>query len=246
MKSRSFAFLLLLLLVATAFGQQTFVGRVLDAETQEPVPYANVRTRTAATLANVEGDFSLRAEPTDTVTFTCVGYRSHKVCLRDMPSTILMNPLASLMSEVEIRAVPVDDVLKKLIRKIGKEQRRGEKYRQIYFYRSSVTDDTGSEMLEAFIDAKSAINVRNMYLISGIARDGYKGEGSEIGLMQTNIHRLLELGPSTKDSYLWRFALCPFEDYWKTKYSYDSQGRRGARHLQALADIEGLPRWYAG
>ena len=224
MKTRFVITVFFLLSVAMAFGQQdgqVFSGRVVDAETKEPLPYVNVRTKGAATLANADGDFSLTASPTDTVSFYCVGYQTLRLRPSDASQTIRLRPLSMEMNELVVRAVPVDDVLKKLIKKIQREHKRGEKNRRTYFYRASVTDDVGCEMLEAFIDAKSAINIRNMYLISGITRDGFRGVGSEIGLAQTNIHRLLELGPCTWDSELWKYALCPLEDFWTTKYCYD-------------------------
>lgn len=229
MKMRIIIVFLLLMSAGSAFCQhagEVFTGRVVDAETGEPLPYVHIKAHGQETLANVEGDFSLKAEPTDTVSFRLVGFQVRRLCLKDLQATVRLSPLATVMNELEVRGMPVDDILKKLVKKINREHKRGEKLRTTYFYRSSVTDSSGCEMLEAFIDAKSAINIRNMYLISGISRDGYKGAGSEIGLRETNIHRLLELGPATWDARLWTYALCPFEDYWKTKYSYDCSATR--------------------
>ena len=71
-------------------------GRVLDAKTRLPVPYASLslRTETDWTLANAKGHFKLAAQKksaTDTLLVKCPGYLPRPVVLRNraLPDTIL-------------------------------------------------------------------------------------------------------------------------------------------------------------
>ena len=71
-------------------------GRVLDAKTRLPVPYASLslRTETDWTLANAKGHFKLDApkkSATDTLLVKCPGYLPRPVVLRNraLPDTIL-------------------------------------------------------------------------------------------------------------------------------------------------------------
>lgn len=75
-------FLLLLLLtlsLAAASQLKTLSGRVLDIQSEEPVPFASVkfRTTTVGKLSDSAGyfSFSLRDWPSDTLEITCVGYQ---------------------------------------------------------------------------------------------------------------------------------------------------------------------------
>lgn len=75
-------FLLLLLLtlsLAAASQLKSLSGRVLDIQSEEPVPFASVkfRTTTVGKLSDSAGyfSFSLRDWPSDTLEITCVGYQ---------------------------------------------------------------------------------------------------------------------------------------------------------------------------
>ena len=58
-------------------------GKVVDAETGEPVPYANVyyqKQRTIGTNTSLNGRYTLQSPPaSDTIVFSFVGYKTHKL-----------------------------------------------------------------------------------------------------------------------------------------------------------------------
>ena len=58
------------ILSLTAAAQQTVTGRVVDAETGEPLPYVSIYvTEGKGTLSNDEGDFSIDVLPEETLRF---------------------------------------------------------------------------------------------------------------------------------------------------------------------------------
>ena len=71
-------FLLGLLLTAPLSGQTTKVmGTVVDAETGEPIPFANVyfQGTTIGVTSDFDGKFSIEAKnPSDTLVASCMGY----------------------------------------------------------------------------------------------------------------------------------------------------------------------------
>ncbi|MBR2871612.1 MAG: carboxypeptidase-like regulatory domain-containing protein, partial [Clostridia bacterium] len=58
-------------------------GKVVDAETGEPVPYANVyyqKQKTIGTNTSLNGRYTLQSPPaSDTIVFSFVGYKTHKL-----------------------------------------------------------------------------------------------------------------------------------------------------------------------
>ncbi|MEO8732896.1 MAG: carboxypeptidase-like regulatory domain-containing protein, partial [Flavobacteriales bacterium] len=71
--------LLLLLLASVAFGQPSIEARVLDAVSNEPLPYASVVSMRSGegVITNEEGVFRMTAvNDNDTLVFSYLGFRS--------------------------------------------------------------------------------------------------------------------------------------------------------------------------
>ncbi|KUG07708.1 carboxypeptidase-like regulatory domain-containing protein [Solirubrum puertoriconensis] len=85
---------------------------VLDARIGEAVPFASVgvKLKPVGTVADAEGQFSLKALaaalPSDTVVVTCVGYAPRKLLLSQLlqEATVHLTPLTQELSTVTIRA----------------------------------------------------------------------------------------------------------------------------------------------
>ena len=85
--------------------------RVVDARTQQPVPYASVGVpgRPLGTVADAQGRFQptqTGAAPADTLVVSCVGYQSRRLplaALRQLPE-VLLAPQAQALGEVVVQA----------------------------------------------------------------------------------------------------------------------------------------------
>jgi len=81
---RSICFLLFLVLFsATLLGQVTkIMGKVTDAKTKQPIPFANVffKGTTIGVTSDFDGNFSIETKsPADSLTVSCISYKSQSV-----------------------------------------------------------------------------------------------------------------------------------------------------------------------
>ena len=131
---RRLLFFLLLLWTVWASGQDemlTVTGRVVDAATGEPLPYAAVYKQNGmGTLTNVDGDFRLNASPQDILTFSFIGFEKTTMQAWEVPSRVRLKPYEQALREVEVR--PVDKlgvlaaVIKNLKRDFSRHKRTGK------------------------------------------------------------------------------------------------------------------------
>ncbi|HEY0741030.1 MAG TPA: carboxypeptidase-like regulatory domain-containing protein [Chryseosolibacter sp.] len=106
-------FLCLLMFAASAAFAQQFTGQVIDAGTQEPLPYASVLVPTgkAGGITDADGKFSIaltRIERNDSAIVTYLGYQRVALSLGSLnfneSQTIRMKPAATLLKPVSIAA----------------------------------------------------------------------------------------------------------------------------------------------
>ncbi|OHX63940.1 carboxypeptidase-like regulatory domain-containing protein [Flammeovirga pacifica] len=105
-------YLTLFLLLSTSSylcAQRVLKGIIIDAETDEPLPYTNIILNKSrkGTVSNAEGKFAFsikKINPTDTLTFYFGGYETVKVNVSDLPSNskIALKPNIVNLEEVEI------------------------------------------------------------------------------------------------------------------------------------------------
>jgi TonB-linked SusC/RagA family outer membrane protein len=104
-------FLLLLLCGSiSAFGQnQNYTAKVLDKQTQEPIPGASVAVDGTSTyaVANAEGVFSISASPTNTLTIKALGYQDMQVTAGLMGATIALLPSTEQLEDVVVTALGI-------------------------------------------------------------------------------------------------------------------------------------------
>ncbi|HMJ67822.1 MAG TPA: carboxypeptidase-like regulatory domain-containing protein [Cyclobacteriaceae bacterium] len=109
---RSYCFLILCILSLTSFGQTGSVsGRVIDSETLEPLPFANVfiNNTTLGMATSTEGEFSIRNIPVGEpeIVFSFVGYQTYQTTLNvkdgeDVRLNIKLVPMKEQLAEVKI------------------------------------------------------------------------------------------------------------------------------------------------
>lgn len=88
-------------------------GQLIDEVTKEGVGYAqvlNLRIR-GGTMSDATGNFSIQADPSDTLTFKSLSYKDKKVPVHDIIATgkeivrIMMSPVRILVGQVDIEGV---------------------------------------------------------------------------------------------------------------------------------------------
>jgi len=146
-----------------------FEATVVDAQTRQPLPFASIYvSRTSSTISNAVGTFSIKCDSADVLRISYVGYKTLTIRASRLPRQVGLQPMENQLNEVVVR--PVD--LKKLIRKTTTETRRQLRkysYRQSSFFYRQITfaDSTCIELMEAFLQAKSAVYLQDMFLQKG-------------------------------------------------------------------------------
>lgn len=216
---------LLLLLAARASGQDAMLsvsGRVVDAVTGEPLPYASVSLdKGRGTLANIEGEFRLTASPQDILTFSFVGFEKTSMQAWEVPSRVRLKPYEQVLREVEVRPVDKMDVLAGVIRNLKRDFSKHKKDRQAYFMRALMKNDRDSYLIESLMGWRSAVNLRDDETFSGIYGLNAQGGMSRMGLFSTNLSRLAEISPSAFQSVYWEKTLKPLHSLSTARKYYD-------------------------
>jgi len=170
---RLWLFGLLAVIHFTAFGQAlTKVhGRVVDAGTEEAMPYATVKFdgTNLGTISDINGNFLVQSqEPVSSVTISLVGYKS--VTLKINPGktvelTVRMEESGNDLKEVVVKSGkyrnknnPAVELIQKVIehkdqnRKEAHEYYNFEKYEKVQFALNNVTDQMKGNFLFKKID----------------------------------------------------------------------------------------------
>ena len=228
-----------------SWAQQIVSAHVVNSETGEALPYVTVYvSQGKGTLSNEEGDFRISVEDDETIRLSCIGYKSLKFDVRNVPSVIRMSPTVRELQELTVLPAPVQSALSKAIKLLNKEAKSYAQKEGMYFYRTVISDSVNNELVEAFIRTGSAINLHNLRVLSGIrGLDGAGGE-SELGMKSTNMHLLSEIGPTTVGSYRWLKTVKPLEKMSTTRkfYTYSGTsltGEDGQRIYKIDLDFKG-------
>ncbi len=192
----------------TAVAQKTEVSaHVIDAKTNESLPYVNVFISVGnGTLTNADGDFTVTMADDDSVRFSYVGYQTLTLAAGAVSETVKLTPLSISLGEVTVLAQ--ENILVSAAKVLEKDFRKHRNERSNYFYRMNTT--YRNELMEAFVEASSAVNLRDLLFLKG-----RRGQATLYGLDETaignmNLHHMLELSPMTNDSKFWNRILTPF------------------------------------
>ena len=213
---RRFLFIILLGLSGLGFAQEiqdTITAVVRDAETGEPVPYASIYVSSQrGTISNYDGEFSLVCFPSDVLRISSFGYKQVSFSASELPSTVLLEPISTVMRELTVMGV--DDVLYRLVLKMQKEAKKHKKEEGHYFFRLTTQYPGTDELAEAFLSAKSCVQIRDLTFHSG-NRGRLKAKTTVFenpdlkGLGRTNLHVFLRLAPVLVNFNFWDLAIVP-------------------------------------
>lgn len=145
-----------------AVGQQTFTtisGKLIDAESSAPIPYANIQLKSKGigTASNLEGEFVFKIHKShvnDTLLISCVGYKTFLQPVTSTgPNTVIrLIPSVLQLGEITVTAESGLDFLKKVVAKIP-ENYDTSTARLTAFYRENIwLGDFELQYSEAVLD----------------------------------------------------------------------------------------------
>ena len=221
---RTILFLLTALCSCSLLAQLQIKGRVVDAETGEPLPYANVYADDKnGTLTNADGYFHLLTSEGARVRFTYIGYQQMTRPAQQAQGTLRMKPLSRDLGQVTVRPYDPAELVGEIIRKLDESYKKGRGERGLYFYRTTFTNGKRNELVEAFMKANSAVNLRKMAITSGVTGSDITDDNARLGITYTNVHRVMQVGARTYDSYRWESCIKPFDKVSVFKRHYEAK-----------------------
>jgi hypothetical protein len=131
-----------------AISQDKFVtlyGKVMDAQSRRPIPFASIQVkgRSTGTACNADGEFIFKIREkrsTDTLLISCVGYKTVARALeQNGPTTliILLEPATVELAEITVNAPVGLDILKKALAKIPENYDMSD-FHMTAFYRENI------------------------------------------------------------------------------------------------------------
>lgn len=221
--SRLCSMLFLLALAFPAFAQQRVSGQVVDAQTGKGVPYATVYVNPSkGTLTNDEGTFSIEVDSSATLRISSIGYEKCLLKATGVPSKVKLKPVAKSLREVVVKPVEVDGLLERIIARLAEDYKKQHSKKRKYFYRTLLTDgNERSDLVEAFMQAESVVNLRDLKLLSGIKGHTEDGDSSQLAFFDTNMYNVVQGGPRTEEDLRWSKIIKPFDDAKVTRKMFD-------------------------
>ncbi len=219
MKKKLFTLIMMLI----SFSIQIFAqmrdynAMVVDAETGEAQHYASVYiAENRGTITNQDGKFLISASPDEILQIKFIGYENLRIKAAEMRDVIRLKPATHTMQEVSV--FPVMELLKNITTKLNGEYKKNKKEEDVYFFRISTEIGSKKELAEAFMTARSAVNLRNISLLSG-RRGLQSGDSLTSSLLDNvNFHHPLELGAMTPDVSFWNSLSTPILKKFDKEY----------------------------
>lgn len=99
-----YLFYLVVLLTCSVQAQFDITGRIIDATTKKPLPFASVTTSNSFSIADLDGNFLLKATlVNDSIFVSYVGYQSQKIIINKQKNILIkLNPISENLREVAV------------------------------------------------------------------------------------------------------------------------------------------------
>lgn len=169
----------------------------------DPMPSVTVGTsKTNRTITNGEGEFELLADEEDELQFSFVGFKTLRLKARKLPQKVMMQEAQQMLHEVVVSSEAT--TLEKIRKKLSDDYSRYGNKLAHYFNRVMLNYDDQNEMIECFLEAGKAVNLRKIKVCSGkyYSLDEH-GAQSNSSLTNTNVNIIYSLGPQIRD--VWAF-----------------------------------------
>jgi len=154
----SFICAVALLLPSVGMGQAPLQGRVMDARTQEPLPYASVVTAKdgKGVITNEEGVFRIPSVAVgDTLVFSYLGYQRLRMAAGEVRTRHDVRLQPSVTELPTVQVVGRNDALYDLVIACGKQLRQAGRYEgKTYYQLETRTLDLPVEGVECFYNGR--------------------------------------------------------------------------------------------
>ena len=217
-------------------------SKIIDALTGEPLAYAKISASSgASTLSNLEGCFTLATSVTDELRISYMGYNPLVVRADSLLPVVSLQPMTRVIDEISVQGFSggIERILEKVRRQLMSNRFSKNARRSQYFFRLTNIEDRRKEIAEAFVEANSNINLRQIEVFSG--KHFSTGEASSDSLAQlltsSNLHYILSLAPMIQDVPAWTNLHTPLS-IWKNTRSLLREGRYAVSSGR-LRDSEG-------
>lgn len=201
--------------------QQIYTSRIVDSETEEPLPYAVVKLSSSrSTLTNRDGFFSLKAlGDEDSLHISFIGYQKKSLIVRELPEVIRLSPVEKALKELTVLSVTPEWIVDKVRKKLHQEYKRRKREKALYFFRTNMDKAGTRQVVEGFYSALSAVNIRQPFIVSG---QTMVNGAMEIGerIKYTDLHNLFSLSPQMYDNSHWQGLLYPLSDLLEARQCY--------------------------
>ncbi|GAA3965792.1 carboxypeptidase-like regulatory domain-containing protein [Hymenobacter antarcticus] len=158
MKFFLIAGLLLASTIQPAAAQSRLTGKVLDAATGQPVPYASVSVlnTTAGTTSNAEGEFELKTTLPGRLVVSELGHERDTVAVAaaTQPLLIRLQPASVLLPEVQVGSY-LGDLIAQAYRQLRKTHDQ-KQYGQAFYRQVTQLDGDATEVQEMVWNAASS------------------------------------------------------------------------------------------
>ena len=210
--------LFLVLLALPLHAQQSYHARVVDAETGEALPFVNVYQASGkGCVTNLEGDFTISAGAEDSLRFSFVGYKTCRWKAGEMPGVVRMQP--SALSIAGVTVLSDEAILTRAYKTLKGDLKAHAREKRLYLNRITIRSGGCEEMVEDFLTARSAVNVRSMSVLSGqYWTRTVTGEQVMSQLQYTNLHNLMTAGPLMRQVPLEDYLIQPFPPTFSSSF----------------------------
>ncbi|MBK6545420.1 MAG: carboxypeptidase-like regulatory domain-containing protein [Saprospiraceae bacterium] len=147
-------------------------GKILDKETKEPIPFANIYNKSSkkGTISNADGYFRILInEVTDTITISFIGYKEQIIKIKADKKNYLIYLEVNILLLNEVTVTPKDNsYLFELVQASKKSISSIERKSKAYYELKSYVDVSQIELVEGYynIDVKG-YSLMNLHLKAG-------------------------------------------------------------------------------
>ena len=208
---------------------ERFEATIVDAKTHEPLPFASVyASQKSSTISNAVGVFSIKCSPDAVLRISYVGYKTVHVKASELGGRVALEPLANQLKEVIVTPIDLKDFIRKTTSETRRQLRKNEKRKSSFFYRQTTfADSTCFELMEAFLQAKSAVFLRDQVLLKGRFA-GIQPDSLHRYSFWTNFFIVSELPMLTRYDYHDNIGVKPlvrnYRDYYDVGYDIMGDG----------------------
>lgn len=208
-----------------ASAQMHLESHVQNKKTGEALAFASVYIDgEKSTITNVEGDFMIDADSTDILRISYVGYKTIRIPATQVGSTIFLESDDRTLGEVVVLAASY--VADKVRKKQKKEMNKNKFVRSNFLYRqTTVTGYKCTTFLESFFSCHSALELRDLILITG----RYCTVASSKTANPTNFFTFAQIPLENEDFIEGKTQLVPF--VWEYQKHYNIS-------METIADDE--------